>query len=114
MREVSKQTRKNGMRLFLPVVEYGLTEFAVSVQQIASRPSVNAVPLLSRELLRSSGPVNVVLIIALVQVQMRLAVTAPRSSWSVGPWSPIRDKTGCSSVESKIPPRVVRLSLRVP
>jgi len=29
------------MRLFVPVVEYGLTEFAVSVQQIASKPSVN-------------------------------------------------------------------------
>ena len=41
MRELSKQIRKNGMRLFVPVVEYGLTEFAVSVQQIASRLSVD-------------------------------------------------------------------------
>ena len=41
MRKFLNRARHNQMRLFLPVIEYGLTEFAVTVRQISSKPSVN-------------------------------------------------------------------------
>ena len=41
MRQFLNRARHNQMRLFLPVVEYGLTEFAVTVRHIAPKRSVH-------------------------------------------------------------------------
>ena len=49
MRRFLKHAAHSRTRLFLPVVEYGLTEFAVSVRQIAPRPVIKLLgPLRSR------------------------------------------------------------------
>jgi len=41
MRRFLKHAAHSRTRLFVPVVEYGLTEFAVTVRQITTRPRIN-------------------------------------------------------------------------
>ena len=45
MRRFLKHAAHSRTRLFVPVVEYGLTEFAVTVRHIAPRPMIKAVGL---------------------------------------------------------------------
>jgi len=41
MREFLNQAGAKRTRLFIPVVEFGLTEFTISVRQIVSKPHLN-------------------------------------------------------------------------